>query len=292
MCIRDRPLSGGSGSPPSSSGNYYIPNDNPFQDPGGGVLEEFWALGLRSPHRATLDPVSGQIWVGDVGQDMFEEIDLIQKGGNYQWPYREGSHPGPKSMPSPLLGSDRPPIYDYAHDQGNSCVIGGYVYRGAQFATDLGGKYIFGDNGSGRIWAMTYDGFNPPSLTSLCNMPAATTWTGLSSFGLDENGELLMCKMGSTEKIYKLVRSGTPPPPPPSLLSLTGAFADVRTLTPTNGLIPYDVNTPLWSDGAIKQRWVAVPNDGSPYSANEMVGFAPTGEWTFPNGTISVSYTH
>ena len=288
--IRRQPLSGGSGSPPSSSGNYYIPNDNPFQDPNGGLLEEFWALGVRSPHRTTFDPVTKQIWLGDVGQDSYEEVDIIQKGGNYQWPYREGLHAGPKPTPSPLIGTDQPPVYDYPHAQGNGCVIGGYVYRGALFATELGGKYIFGDNGSGRIWSMSYDGFNPPTLTSLCNMPAATTWTGLSGFGLDENGELYMCKMGATERIYKLARTGTPPPPPPALLSQTGAFADLSMLTPTNGLIPYDVNTPLWSDGAVKRRWIAVPNDGAPYSANEAIGFGATGEWTFPNGTVFIKH--
>jgi uncharacterized repeat protein (TIGR03806 family) len=288
--IRRQPRSGGTGSPVSSSGNYTIPNDNPFQDPNGGMLEEFWAVGLRSPHRMTFDPVSRQIWLGDVGQDLDEEIDIIQKGGNYQWPFREGSYAGPKATPSLLIGTAQPPIYDYPHEQGNSCVIGGIVYRGTQFAMDLGGKYIFGDNGSGRIWTMSYDGFNSPTVTSLCTMPAATTWTGLTTFGVDENGELFMCKMGAAEKIYKLARTGPPPPPPPSLLSLSGAFEDVRTLRPSNGLIPYDVNTPLWSDGAIKQRWIAVPNDGPPYSPNETVGFGATGEWSFPNGTVFIKH--
>jgi uncharacterized repeat protein (TIGR03806 family) len=285
--IRRQPLSG-TGSPPSSTANYYIPNDNPFQDPNGSVLEEFWALGLRSPHRTTLDPVTGQIWLGDVGQDSYEEVDIIQKGGNYQWPYREGAHPGPKGMPAPLSGTDQSPLYDYVHGQGNACVIGGYVYRGSLFASELAGKYIFGDNGSGRIWALSYDGFNPPTLTTLCNMPVATTWTGLTSFGLDEHNELYMCKMGANEKIYKLARTGAPPPPPPALLSQTGAFANTPALTPATGLIPYDVNTPLWSDGTRKQRWIAVPNDGTPYTPNETIGFAATGEWTFPNGTVFI----
>src|SRR4029079_9058475 len=99
-----------------------------------------------------------------------------------------------------------------------------------------------------------------------------------------------MCKMGATEKIYKLARTGTPPPPPPALLSQTGVFSNAPALTTATGLIPYDVNTPLWSDRAVKRRWVAVPNDGSPYTVNEMVGFAPTGEWTFPNGTVFIKH--
>ncbi|MDB6112458.1 MAG: glucose/sorbosone dehydrogenase domain protein, partial [Pedosphaera sp.] len=146
------------GWPNSSTGNYYVPNDNPWQDANGNLLEEFWAIGVRSPHRMTYDPPTGQIWLGDVGQDVREEVDLIQKGHNYQWGYWEGTYPGAKPMPSPLIGIDTPPVYDYPHDQGDGCVIGGYVYRGARFSTDLGGKYIFGDNDSGRIWTLTYNG--------------------------------------------------------------------------------------------------------------------------------------
>jgi glucose/arabinose dehydrogenase len=213
--IRRQPVSGGTGSPPSSSANYYIPNDNPFLDPNGGVLEEYWALGFRSPHRATFDAATGLIMMGDVGQDSYEEVDIVQKGGNYQWAYREGFHVGPKPMPSPLIGTDSPPIYEYPHDAGNNCVIGGYLYRGQLYAAALGGQYIFGDNGSGRVWAMTFAGVNPPIVTQLCTMPGSL-FTGLSSFGLDEKGEIYMCKMGLGQPLYKLVGTAGPPPPPSS----------------------------------------------------------------------------
>src|SRR5436190_10747818 len=98
------------GWPASSTANYYIPNDNPFVNPDGSVLEEFWAIGLRSPHRMTFDPVSGQIWNGDVGQNLREEVNLIVRGGNYQWAYMEGTMAGPKARPSAILGTDRPPV--------------------------------------------------------------------------------------------------------------------------------------------------------------------------------------
>jgi glucose/arabinose dehydrogenase len=94
----------------STSGNYYVPNDNPWVNPDGSVLEEFWAIGVRSPHRMTFDPISGQIWNGDVGQNDREEVNLIVKGGNYQWAYREGIIAGPKAMPNPLIGIDKPPV--------------------------------------------------------------------------------------------------------------------------------------------------------------------------------------
>lgn len=287
--IRRQPASSGFGSPPSYSGNYFIPNDNPFLDPGGGLLEEYWALGLRSPHRMTLDPISGRIWIGDVGEHTVEEVNVIERGGNYQWPYGEGDFPGPMPVPSPLLGTNQPPLYDYVHAENNNCVIGGYVYRGTQFP-ELEGRYIFGDNGSGRIWAMTYDGSNAPSVTQIANMPPAVNLTGLGSFGLDQQNEIYMCQVGTNGHIWKLALPDPAPQPLPPLLSQTHAFSDLATLAITNGFIPFDVNAPLWSDGAHKWRWAAIPNDGAPYGTNEQVSFSASGEWQFPPGSVFVKH--
>ena len=268
--------------------NYFIPNDNPFLDPAGNQLEEFWAVGLRNPHRMTLDPATGRFWIGDVGQDTWEEVDVLERAANYQWSYMEGFHPVEgKSKPAPqdFIGVERPPIYEYAHGPMGNCVIGGYVYRGAQFAKELGGKYIFGDNGSGRLWAMTWDGTNAPQVTYLCNMPPGVNYTGLSSFGIDEKNELYMLKMGRPSKIYKLVRADTPRQPIshelPQHLSELGAFTDPVHLVPAPGIIPYNVNSPLWSDGALKQRWIAVPK-------NEKITFSPTDNFSFPAGTVFI----
>jgi uncharacterized repeat protein (TIGR03806 family) len=299
--IRRQPLSGGTppaGWPSNYSANYYIPNDNPFVNPDGSVLEEFYAIGFRSPHRMTFDPPTGQIWVGDVGDSAREEVDLIVKGGNYQWAYYEGNlFPGPNAKPQNLIGTDQPPVYDYPHwdengnSTGNSCIIGGYVYRGPQFSSELGGKLIFGDNFSGRIWSLTYNGTNPPAVTYLCNMPPGLLYEGLSSFGIDQNNELYMCQMGSNGQIWKLAHNDTPLPEPPQLLSQVGVFANITNLSTIPGIIPYNVNSPLWSDGAVKSRWMAVPNAGTlPYSDEEQIGFAPTGEWTFPVGTVLIKH--
>jgi uncharacterized repeat protein (TIGR03806 family) len=276
-------------SPPSYSTNYHIPNDNPWLDPGGNILEEFYAIGLRSPHRMTLDAVSGQIWLGDIGQNTREEIDLIQKGANYQWPYREGSFPGAKPMPSPLIGVDTAPVHDYGRANGDTCVIGGHVYRGASMP-EMIGKYIFGDKTSGRIWSLTLNGSNTaPTVTYLCNIPPGTDYTGLSSFARDSNNEIYALQMGANGKIWKLARAG-PSINAPALLSQTGAFANTTNFTPNSALIPYSVNSPLWSDGALKIRWMAVPNDGTPYSTSEQIRFTPTGEWSFPTGTVFVKH--
>ena len=279
------------GWPHSSTANYYIPNDNPWLDPNGGNLEEFWAIGVRSPHRLTFDPPTGQFWLGDVGQDIDEEVDLIQKAGNYQWPYKEGNLGGVKAMPSTIIGKDTAPVYSYVHDQGNGCVIGGYVYRGSKWAADLWGKYIFGDDDSGRIWSLTYNGANPPTITYLANMPPGINYAGgLSSFGLDQNNELYMCTMGMSGQVWRLDRAGTTSAVMPALLSQTGAFSDLPSLSPVAGVIPYDVNVPLWSDNAVKRRWISLPNNGAPYDATQQIAFSSTGEWTFPNGTVFVKH--
>ena len=267
--------------------HYFIPNDNPFVGQ-SNVLEEFFCLGLRSPHRMTYDPPTGRVFIGDVGESAREEIDVIEPGEsglNFQWDRCEGTL---GEMKPPYLGISRGPVLDYPHSDGRA-IIGGYVYRGRKFASDLGGKYIFGDNVYRTIWALD-ETTTPMKKDLLCVMPrgsgpnSGADYTGLSSFGTDASGEIYFCQMSSIGgRIYTLVRGGPPPParPFPKLLSQTGAFSDLEKLEPAHGLIPYTVNSPLWSDGAVKSRWMALPS-------NTVIGFAPDGEWTFPAGTVFV----
>jgi uncharacterized repeat protein (TIGR03806 family) len=269
-----------------ATAHYYVPNDNPFVGV-PGALEEFFALGLRSPHRMTLDPVSKRIFIGDVGAGSREEIDVINPadpfGLNFQWSRIEGLG---GDLTPPYPGVNSRPIIDYGHDEGQA-VIGGYVYRGAEFAIDLGGRYIFGDNVQGKIWALD-ESTTPVTKKLLCVLPkgsgpnSGSDYTGLSSFGVDLNNELFLCQMSSQGgRIYKLARAGAPPvyrdfPP---LLSQTGAFADLTNLTASAVFIPYDVNSALWSDAAHKSRWMSIPS-------SKFINFAPTGEWTFPIGSV------
>jgi uncharacterized repeat protein (TIGR03806 family) len=286
--------------------NYFIPNDNPFvagqasslsdskQEHTGETpvplppLEEFFCLGLRSPHRMTYDAPSGKIFIGDVGESSREEIDVIEPGEsglNFQWNYCEGNL---GKMPTNYIGISRGPLLDYPHTDGRA-VIGGYVYRGKEFAHDLGGKYIFGDNVFRTIWALD-ETATPVEKTLLCVMPkgtgpnSGTDYTGLSSFGTDADGEIYFCQMSSIGgRIYKLQRGGPPPPTKimPRLLSQTGVFTDLANLSPADFLIPYTVNSPLWSDGAAKTRWFTIPT-------NTVIGFSANGEWTFPAGSVFV----
>jgi uncharacterized repeat protein (TIGR03806 family) len=290
--IRRQPKNGNtlgalpSGWTNSFTANYYIPNDNPWLDTNGGLLEEFYSLGVRSPHRMSYDPGTSRIWLGDVGQNAVEEVDLIVKGGNYQWAYQEGNIAGPKTKPATIIGTEKPPLYAYPHDaSGNDCVIGGYVYHGVEHTAYLSGQYIFGDYVSGRVWAMTYDGVSAPTITELCSMPASS----LSSFGVDQSDDLYMCSQ-SDGKIYKLSRTADQSPAPPALLSQTGVFTNMVALTPNPALIPYDVNAPLWSDAAAKSRWMAVPYYGSSSPTNGKITFATNGAWLFPTGSVLIKH--
>lgn len=266
--------------------NYFIPNDNPFVGQ-SGVLEEFYAIGLRSPHRMTRDPVTGRIFISDVGDESREEINVIEPGNvaaNFQWPKFEGLI---GDMTPPYLGLNKKPLIDYAHTDGLA-VIGGYVYRGSEFP-ELYGKYIFGDNMLGTIWYLD-ESTTPASKVAICKLPngpgpnSGESYVGLSSFGVDEAGELYLAQLSSTGgKIYKLAKTGTTSNTMPATLSATGIFSDLPNLTISPAFQRYEVNNPLWSDAAIKERWFAIP-DG------QKIGYAATGEWSFPQGSVFVKH--
>jgi uncharacterized repeat protein (TIGR03806 family) len=275
--------------------HYFIPDDNPFVGC-PGALEEFWCVGLRSPHRMTCDRSTGTIWVGDVGDagaNSREEINLIRKGGNYEWDYREGTA-SRKPPPAVLLGESQPPLFEYRRGGGNCCVIGGYVYRGREHAAELVGKYIFGDNGSGRIWALQIEDDKPPVVTELCTLTAKhRNRSGLSSFGVDNHDELYLCLLGTPERpaggIFRLGHAGPPGPPVPRLLSATGAFRDTPSLSPAAGLLPYEVNTSLWADGAEKRRWMSLPRDPTT-GQRQPITVRENASWSFPAGTVFVKH--
>ncbi len=178
--------------------HYGIPPDNPFAGNIQGYREEIYAYGLRNPWRMSFDPVTGWLWAGDVGQNDYEEIDIIKKGENYGWSIFEGFHcynsPWPcQTEPCDTMGITLP-IWEYSHSLGIS-VTGGYVYRGPS-VPELEGKYIYADYGSGRIWSLEYDGVNPPNNSLLID-----TNLFLSSFGVDQNNELYICAFDG--KIYR-----------------------------------------------------------------------------------------
>lgn len=296
--IRRQPSNGASppsGWPNSFSQGYYVPNDNPWLDPNGGILEEFWAIGTRSPHRMTYDPPTGDIWIGDVGQGSREEISRVFVGANLQWPYREGNIAGPKAKPTPLIGYDQLPVYAYPRSFGQ-CVIGGYVIRGNKYP-ELNGKYIFADHETQNIHTLELSPFGTAqNVQFLLNVPAEGTGgkDGISSFSMTSDGTLYILDLYGTDldggKVRKLVRVQNGVAPPPTMLSQLGVFSDLATLQTAAGIIPFTVNSPLWSDRAEKRRWMAVPNDGSFDSPAERIGFDADDKWAFPAGTVMIKH--
>lgn len=173
--------------------NYAIPKDNPFVGK-AGARPEIYAYGIRNIWRLSFDRETGTCWAGDVGQDLWEEIDIIKKGGNYGWNKREGFHPfGTNgSPPSPEFIE---PIWEYHHDIGKS-ITGGVVYRGSRLPV-LQGAYVYGDYVSGKFWALRYD---PKEHRVLANHPIPSPKITVISFGEDEKGELYFMEPSPTGK--------------------------------------------------------------------------------------------
>jgi uncharacterized repeat protein (TIGR03806 family) len=281
------------GWPESYTQGYGIPNDNPWLDEGGSILEEYHSLGLRSPHTMHYDAETGDIWIGDVGEGAREEMTLAPKGSNAQWGFMEGSIPGPGSTPSPLIGITQDPTYDYNRTTG-TCIIGGMRYRGAKWNSQLGGKLLFGDHVRGRIWTATLSttGGAPVIQEIVAGFPTGNK-AGLANFCTDSSGEIFLPTVNGTNQpggtIRKLVSAGISEEPP-QFLSETGVFTDLATLATAPGVIPYSVANPLWSDAAAKHRWIILPNDGIHDTAAEKITFSEEGNWVFPAGTVFVKH--
>lgn len=179
----------------TSSATYAIPPDNPFVSDTGGVRKEIYALGLRNPWRFSFDPEDGRLWCADVGQDKWEEIDLIEKGKNYGWNVMEGLHCFNPAVNCNSTGLTMP-IWEYGHAIGQ-CITGGYVYRGGSVPA-LSGMYIYADFIAGQIWGLQYSPSHPPT-----NVLIQQTGLLISSFGVDHTNELYICAFDG--KIYRLV---------------------------------------------------------------------------------------
>ncbi len=169
--------------PPFASGKEYaIPADNPFV--AGGGLPEIFAFGLRNPWRFSFEPVTNRLFVADVGQDSWEEIDILQKGGNFGWNVMEGTHCYPPGTATCDMTNKILPIFEYSHTDGIA-VIGGYIYKGTAIPS-LANKYIFADL-TGKVWSLTEAPANTWTRANLLD-------TGLTftSFGKDAAGELYL----------------------------------------------------------------------------------------------------
>jgi uncharacterized repeat protein (TIGR03806 family) len=250
---------------------YSIPNDNPFL----GIPNargELWAYGFRNPWRIHFDG-EGRLWVGDIGQDLWEMIIIAQRGANYGWSVTEGGHPfqlNRKRGPTPLVA----PTIEHSHSEARS-ITGGLTYRGNKLP-GLRGDYIYGDYGTGRIWGARYrDGRID------WNELIADTPHQMLGFGEDAHGEMFYADYAGA--IYEL----EPSPPAantnefPRRLSDTRLFVSVKGHKVQPSLIPYSVNAPYWADGAHMERFIALPGDSQ-------MEFNERETWKFPEGAVLV----
>ncbi len=258
---------------------YRIPAGNPFAgnptcSTGSGAQScpEIYAFGLRNPWRWSFDRGSGELWLGDVGQGAWEEINRVVVGGNYGWRCREGAHPFNSNCGTARDLLD--PVAEYGRTVGQS-VTGGYVYRGNAIAP-LAGRYVFGDFVSGRIWHIARD--TPPTLVVAGGFDSGLQ---IASFGQGADGEIYVVHYGGT--LHRLVpgSGGAAGGAIATQLSATGCVNPGNPAQPAAGLIPYAPNAPFWSDGTTKARWLALPN-----GQNIMVGAG--GDWDFPPGSVLV----
>lgn len=269
---------------PAEGKNYGIPADNPFVKTAGARPEVF-AYGLRQPWKYSFDTATGDLWAGEVGQDLWDMVHLIRKGGNYGWSIKEGTHPfrpERKLGPTPII----PPIVEHNHNDFRS-VTGGHVYHG-KLLDDLQGAYVYADYDTGRIWSLRYTGGKVSEHRELTD-----TVLRIVEVGADNDGELLFVDFTGGQ-IYRLAptpASKLTPPEFPRRLSETGLFSSTKDHTPAAGLIPYSVNAQLWSDHATKDRFIAIPGDGQidfdAITYPQPAPGAPPG-WRFPDNTVLV----
>jgi glucose/arabinose dehydrogenase len=197
----------------SAAPTYEIPPDNPYAGNQAGYCEEIFAQGFRNPWRFSIDALTGELWVADVGENTYEELNVVEKGRNYGWPYMEGPACfAPASCDT--AGRDiEAPLYAYTHGEGVA-VIGGYRYWGTRLP-ELAGLYLFSDYTGGKVWGLHFDGAGPPERFDL-----VTGAPILLTFGLGFRNEILMAS--SNGRIYQLGRvvtaAGAAPAAGPRLL--------------------------------------------------------------------------
>ena len=277
---------------------FSIPSDNPFVGatsfngrPVGpaNVRSEIYVTGVRNPWQFSFDPVTDELWLGDVGRGEREEINIFQAGDNGGWAWREGGAAGPRSGQlingaAQSAATLKAPLHEYGHGgsalEGQS-VTGGIVYRGEKIPS-LVGKYIFADYVSGNIWSLEKG--TPNLIERLATEQAIVSFTADPS-----NGDVLLLDRGNTGtsqgtgRILRLVQTANDTSFPPTLTA-TGFFADLTDLTPNPGARFYDVNLRFWSDNAEKSRWFLINNPA------DLVTYSRDASWTFPAGMVWVKH--
>lgn len=257
---------------------YRIPDDNPFVAT-PGARGEVWTYGHRNPWRMSFDPVTGELWIGDVGWEMWEMIYRAEPGANFGWSMLEHTqpiHPNTTRGPTPIT----PPAAAHSHIESRS-ITGGYVYRGDRLG-DLQGTYIYGDYVTGKMWGLDTTRPSP--------RPRELADTGLQiiCFGVDHQKELYIVSYDGT--IHQLI------PQPrdastidfPRKLSETGLFASTADHRLATGVIPYAIIAEPWADGTVAQRFIALPGTSrlGTYEKSNIQRGEVAGQWSYPEGAV------
>ena len=248
---------------------YAIPADNPFV--GGEGADEIYAWGFRRPSGLSIDAETGAIWLTDVGEGRWDEINRVELGGNYGWPIYEGES---CYLGDPLCDEfvAEPPALA-SEPLGGREIVGGFVYRGDGIP-DLVGTYLYAENGSPTLWGM----FRDPVTGEPLARPVIELDETIVGVFAGVAGEAHVTGLGG--QIYRLDRvSSTAPVRFPDLLSETGCFRADDPSLPVDALIPFEPSAPFWSDGVDKRRWFAIP-DGT------QIGLTTRGDFEFPPGTV------
>ena len=250
--------------------NYRIPADNPFVGI-SGARGEVWAYGLRNPWRMSFDRKSGDLWVGDVGWELWEMLYRVERGGNYGWSVMEGrqsTNPEWTRGPTPIL----PPTIDHPHTESSS-ITDGLTYDGTHLK-ELDGTHIYGDYDTGKIWGFRYENGKVTEHREL-----ADTTHRIVSFGEDREGEFFVLDhtAGTIHSLVPNLQEGQNNTFP-LRLSDSGLFSSMVEHTPAAGVVSYSINAEPWADYAVSERLVAVPNE---------LSIRPEGAiWTFPKDSV------
>lgn len=266
---------------------YEIPLDNPYADGTNGDPSVF-AKGMRNPWRLSFDSETGDLWVGDPGEeadgilgddgqaDPYESVKIVTAGGFYGWPYYQGNrcfHDCDQAANGTLFGAaDRlPPEYEYSHEGAPAALVGGFIYRGSALP-GLYGKYLFGDYELGEVWI-----YDPAT-----GMRESLGFGGnVVTFAQDNDGELYVSREGGT--IERLVDSNAGQGGFPEQLSATGCVDPTNPSQVVAAAVPFTPALAFWSDGVEKERFLALP-DGTTLEV------AADGDFTLPIGAVTIKH--
>jgi putative heme-binding domain-containing protein len=258
---------------------YRVPPDNPFVNH-PKARPEVWAYGFRNPWRMSFDRVSGDLWVGDVGWELWEMVYRVVKGGNYGWSITEGPQPVKPNQPqgpTPILK----PVVSHSHVEAMS-ITGGYVYRGKKLP-GLSGKWLYGDYVTGKIWGLKYENDRLAWHQELTDSPLRVI-----CFARDHQGEVFIVDYAGQIHALKKNEATDTNRDFPRLLSKTGLFRSVTAQTPSPGVLPYEIEVEPWADGATARRFIGLPGNSKlgTHRRNDFAYGRIRDFWAFPDNTV------